>query len=374
MKNKNLDFKKVLHRSTESVSDHLGNEYPSQKDMCEAYGVDIGTFRSRIKHGASIEEALTTPLGGIRGVPHTDHLGNVYPSKKAMCEAYGLSPKALDSRIKAKWSLEDALTIPVNVIKTPQRAVCFDHLGNEYPSKTALCRAYNIERATFNHRLENGLSLEEALTTPVTNKSGYTCKDHLGNEYDSIEAMCYAYDIEQCTYSSRIKRGMSVEEALTTPSKVIIKDHLGTVYLTKDAMCKAWGIERSTYSIRIRKGMSVEEALTTPLGSKGLKKASACKDHLGNEYPSRDAMCEAYNIDTGTFWSRISRGIGLEQALTTPAGELNQNYCIDHLGNKYPSQRAMCRAYNIGASTFLNRIAKGLTLEEALTTPIIKRK
>lgn len=41
--------------------------------------------------------------------------------------------------------------------------------------------------------------------------------DHLGTVYGSMEEMCSVYGIKSSTYSARIKRGMSVEEALTTP-------------------------------------------------------------------------------------------------------------------------------------------------------------
>jgi hypothetical protein len=43
------------------------------------------------------------------------------------------------------------------------------------------------------------------------------CTDHLGNEYPSITAMCKAYNIPTQTYGMRIKQGWSVKDALTTP-------------------------------------------------------------------------------------------------------------------------------------------------------------
>jgi len=41
------------------VKDHLGNEYPSVKKMCEHYGINEKTYRSRVtRNGYSLEEAL----------------------------------------------------------------------------------------------------------------------------------------------------------------------------------------------------------------------------------------------------------------------------------------------------------------------------
>ena len=43
------------------------------------------------------------------------------------------------------------------------------------------------------------------------------CKDHLDIEYPSLTEMCKQYKIDPRTYTSRRRRGMSVEAALTTP-------------------------------------------------------------------------------------------------------------------------------------------------------------
>ena len=42
-------------------------------------------------------------------------------------------------------------------------------------------------------------------------------KDHTGREFVSITKMCYFWGISEQLYSSRLKAGWSVEEALTTP-------------------------------------------------------------------------------------------------------------------------------------------------------------
>lgn len=43
------------------------------------------------------------------------------------------------------------------------------------------------------------------------------CEDHTGREFASITKMCYFWGISEQLYSSRLKAGWSVEEALTTP-------------------------------------------------------------------------------------------------------------------------------------------------------------
>lgn len=46
-----------------------------------------------------------------------------------------------------------------------------------------------------------------------------TIKDHFGKEYRSISEMCRAYSIDRTTYQKRVKSGWNQCEALCTPSK-----------------------------------------------------------------------------------------------------------------------------------------------------------
>ena len=79
-------------------------------------------------------------------------------------------------------------------------------------------------------------------------------------------------------------------------------------------------------------------------------KDTICTDHLGNEYPSLVAKCEAYNINEASYRYRIKNNWSEEDALTKPISRLIKP-CTDHLGNKYPSLAAKCRAYDITERT-----------------------
>ena len=132
--------------------------------MCKAYGISFDIFKDREKHGWDLEKTLTTPVQ-----PHdttcSDHLGNQYPSKKDMADAYGIPVKALAYRLENGSSLEEALTMPVT--SSIPCVICRDHLGNEYPSKSAMAKAYGITYQVLKSRLQKkGRSLEEALTMP----------------------------------------------------------------------------------------------------------------------------------------------------------------------------------------------------------------
>lgn len=188
--------------------DHKGNVYETLEDMCEAYNIKPETFTSRINRGWMLEEALLTPLmANYKDNPKirtkedailkderyfqygkeatgesedenptvnrirkrtkpgpkyiwTDHKGNVYPSKKAMCHAYGISAERFKSRTWDGWPMCYALE------KGPSDYNFTDHQGNTYKYLSTMCRTYGIDKFEFQHRIDSGWSLEEALTLP----------------------------------------------------------------------------------------------------------------------------------------------------------------------------------------------------------------
>lgn len=68
------------------------------------------SIQKRRQRGMSVEEALED-----YAKKHfvTDHKGNVFHNNKEMCSKYGLKPSTVRYRLKMGWSLEKALTTPV---------------------------------------------------------------------------------------------------------------------------------------------------------------------------------------------------------------------------------------------------------------------
>ena len=72
-------------------------------------------------------------------------------------------------RIKVGWTQDDALTVGVK----RKNHITKDHLGNEYPTFKAMCEAYGLTYSVVHRRLTVfGFTLEAALTTPK-NVKGY---------------------------------------------------------------------------------------------------------------------------------------------------------------------------------------------------------
>ena len=99
--------------------------------------------------------------GSVR-MPVLDHLGNEFPSRSAMCKYYGVSDNLFKKRIKNGWPLEKALSPPKE-----QNIEIVDHTGTRHSSLRQAAREYGITEKTLRKRLKSGYSIKEALTIPT---------------------------------------------------------------------------------------------------------------------------------------------------------------------------------------------------------------
>ena len=83
-----------------NLYDHLGNNYSSIKEMCDAYGLNRTVFEARIRHGFSLEQALTKKV---------KKAGLDSPTVRALAKGYGVGSKLYKKRLKQGWKLEEAL-------------------------------------------------------------------------------------------------------------------------------------------------------------------------------------------------------------------------------------------------------------------------
>lgn len=104
---------------------------------------------------------------------------------------------------------------------------CVKHIGNRYPSISAMCNQYNIDHYVYNRRIEAGWMQEEALTRPYKPRPEYYT-DHIGNKFKTIEDMCKQYGLFRTTYIMRLRSGWTQEEALTVPvNKYKYRERIG---------------------------------------------------------------------------------------------------------------------------------------------------
>lgn len=145
-----------------------GKWYRSLMELCHKLKKSYNTVLYRLDKGMSLNQAIESPVISKHvgsDFETTDHLGNVYPSKRKMAAAYGKRYQTVARRLKMGWSLEDALTkdnTPLELRHCSLPSV--DHTGRVFESPKEMCEFYNIPARVVSQRLSVGWSLEDALT------------------------------------------------------------------------------------------------------------------------------------------------------------------------------------------------------------------
>lgn len=196
-------------------ADHTGRMFDSVADMARAWGLSPGLYNSRRYKKWSLERALTVPVGVCRGGCN-DHLGTWFPSKKAMCAHWGVAWNVFDTRRRRKWSLERALTTPY---QEPFRPVVDPETGIHYRCIADYARATGVSAGAMRLRLR--WLREGRLSPDVLAYDGCLrrtpSRDHLGNEFPSLTAMAAAYGLNVHLLSRRLSLGWPLPRALTCP-------------------------------------------------------------------------------------------------------------------------------------------------------------
>lgn len=188
--------------------------------------------------------------------------GKTYNSISALAKDVGISYNTLVTRL-SNCSVTEAINF-----QSKSAILSRDHLGNDYPSLTAMAKAYNMPEGCLRQRLERGMTIEEALTTPIKkwhHSRCVECVDHLGHKFESYRKMCDFWKIKYELFMHRFNNGWSVKDALLGKENVVT-DHLGNEFESIKEMCHYWKINYRSFSYRRNVlGMTLEQALTTPL-------------------------------------------------------------------------------------------------------------
>lgn len=350
--------------------DHEGNQFKSISEMCRHWGITASSYQGRLERGIDQKEALTAPKTKGPAKPCKDHLGNEYPSNAHMFRKYGINYTIWKYRhITKGWTLEKTLTTPVSDPDLAGAHVCRDHLGNTFRSKKDMCDYWRIPRNVFFARQKKKLSLAQCLA-PIQKQHPSQARkitDPDGNTFLNLDDMCAHWKISKAQYILNIRNGLDMRRALTEmterPDKP--KDHLGNEYPSINAMCRAYGITKTTLRARLELGWTLEQILSHPENNSHLIK---CVDHLGNEFTSQKDMLAFHNVSHATYKHRLNAGCSMEQALSNSS--LHRIPCTDHTGLSFPCLAAMLDFWFCSTATWHHRIEKlGYSMERALTEP-----
>lgn len=320
------------------VKDHLGKEYDTQADMCNAYHISPSLLINRMKRGYSLAEALTGVEFSTERMnnfhvtvqiavtpPITDYLGQRYDTMKDMLDRYGVTKGEFKKRARLGHTLYDILTkMPyedpevIRKEKYRQRVQITDEHGNVYANMQEYCKAtgYNYNTVSWRKKYRS----DKPLSPDYTRKS---LKGPDSNYYNNLKELCQANGLSYCAIYSRIhEAGYTLEEA-TDPNftrkanpTIPVTDPFGNQFNSVKDMTNHYGIKYHTYTFRLRAGWTRREAL-------GIDKRDANKyvDHLGNSYTTIREMAKHYGISGSSFTRRLKLGYSVKEALTKKSYE-----------------------------------------------------
>ena len=170
-----------------------GITHSSVRKCCEYYGIKPNTvFNKMRRKKISATDAI---LDSIRPTYEVD--GMKFNRIVDMAAYYHIPRATLGYRLLRGWSIEDAVHLPANGrgIKRHGKQILKKYrIGNEYGTARELSEKYGI---------------------PVKK-----CKDHKGNEFNSIVEMCDYWHISPYCYYLRTKKlNWDIKTALTTPQR-----------------------------------------------------------------------------------------------------------------------------------------------------------
>lgn len=281
-----------------------------------------------------------------------DHLGKEYPSFTAMAKAYGLTYNAVKKRLASGWDLKRALTTPSMETEHPWT----DPDGVEFPNLKLLAEHHHLDYDLLRQRMHSGWPLARAMREPARQMS-LSCVDAGGRAYASRAEMARAHGMKANTVISRLNAGKSIEEVLTPPPSLAVKDHLGNEYASLSEMARAYEKNFTTVQARIHDGVDVETALTAP--NRWVRG--------GRKWTPTAVEAAKRGLTVAGYLNRKKKGIPLDMP--------NRQHPVkDHLGNEFSTIKSMLEHYKVQRETFNKRRRYGWTLEECLLGRKRKRK
>lgn len=172
-----------------------------------------------------------------------------------------------------------------------------DHLGNEFKNFSVMCKHYGHFPYTITYRMEHGMSLEQALTIPSRDKVVYN-----GKTFKTIRDLCIQLKMKKhyTCIIARLSKGMSLEEAITNTKRFHHTIHFnGETYLNRTDACQKLGISYYKLITMMKKGFDAVESLSILLEKKkGVQ--------IGDQwFEKTQDICDHFGISLGTVRKNI---------------------------------------------------------------------
>lgn len=192
----------------------------------------------------------TTQANNRRSSRKVEHLG-LTETVAYWARHLGMDYHLLASRIRKGMTVEEAISTPVR-----SNDGVWEIDGKVYDVTPVL--SSGVSRQTLKYRLKTGMNLTDAASKPTVT--------HLEHEGDrrTLTEWCEIKSIPSSTLSQRLASGWSVTDALDTPSYRPDSFTIDGVTMTATEWAKAHGLSSSLVRKRIYAGWTIERALAEP--------------------------------------------------------------------------------------------------------------
>lgn len=244
--------------------------------------------------------------------------------------------------------------------------------GVEYSSLTSLAEEYGIKLSTLSQRIRRGKKGDDIIPPKKrryfkkieTKETTYPFYVN-GEGFKSAAEACRFFKVSYPTYNARLKRGLSIEEALglvsfkrKTRKKAKTKSkgshHItfkGVVYKSKADLALSYGLTPTLLNTRLGNGKSLEEALS--MGSADGRFSSNISIEYDMEvFHDFSSLSRACRVPESTLKARHS--LGYDDAQIVGLKPLKEdNKPIKYAGVSYTSLDSLISSLNLDYSIFM---------------------
>ncbi|MEP3667796.1 MAG: hypothetical protein ABJN42_13810 [Roseibium sp.] len=236
-----LDHKEIVRRTHGKTFEAFGRTWPTKQDALDEYGIPRNVFDLRVK-SMSVEEALSRPIGPTSKSAITVD-GEASGSRNEACivlsKRYGMTQDQVKDYLVREVPTSEWPKHGVHVRSGPGVPVSYEVDGKKYASEAEMCRAFGVDKGTFNNRRQSGMSVKQALTAKIKD----TSIPLFGYRWSSAKAACAAFGLAHTTYRSRTGRtGMTPEAALMEPT---LRGYSGYSREEAIAICERKGLSKA---------------------------------------------------------------------------------------------------------------------------------